>query len=129
MNLRITSRTENLTKVEHMIDSICDRFMVDEDHYGNMLVAITEAVNNAINHGNKRDPDKYVDVGFRTDGKNMTWQIQDEGEGFDPDNIPDPTAPENIEKPDGRGVFLMRSLADSIEFQNNGSMIELRFAV
>lgn len=129
MNLRITSRTENLTKVEHMIDSICDRFRVDEDHYGNMLVAITEAVNNAINHGNKRNPDKYVDVAFKTDGKNMTWQIQDEGEGFDPDNIPDPTAPENIEKPDGRGVFLMKSLADSIEFQNNGSMIELRFAV
>lgn len=129
MNLRIPSKMDSLTTVEKLVDEICTEFKVDNDHYGNMLVAVTEAVNNAINHGNKQDPDKFVDVNFRTDGQEMCFKIQDEGSGFDYNNIPDPTAPENIEKPHGRGVFLMKNLADTVDFQNDGRIIELRFVL
>ena len=129
MNLRIPSKMDSLTTVEKLVDDVCMHYKVDNDHYGNMLVAVTEAVNNAINHGNKQDPEKYVDVNFKADGKEMRFKIKDEGPGFDFNNIPDPTAPENIEKPHGRGVFLMKNLADEVEFQSEGRIIELRFVL
>ena len=88
---------------------------------------MTEAVNNAIVHGNKLDPEKSVTVGCAVDGQNLVFRITDEGPGFDHNNLPDPTAPENIEKPHGRGVFLMRHLADECAFEDDGRIVELTF--
>lgn len=126
-HLQIASRMEGITEVEGLINTLSEELRVDETHYGEILIAMTEAVNNAIVHGNKLDINKMVDVEVSVDGTVLQFKISDEGPGFDYDNIPDPTAPENIEKPNGRGVFLMRQLADSCEFEDLGRVAIMRF--
>ena len=125
--LSFSAVSENIVLVEKLIDEICTEFNIKEDHYGNILVALTEAVNNAIHHGNKANPQKMVYVSFESDENELSFTIKDQGEGFDFNNLPDPTDPENIEKPNGRGVFLMRHLADNIEFKDNGRTVALKF--
>jgi serine/threonine-protein kinase RsbW len=125
--LKINSNTQSLRLVERLVEDVCQIYSVNEDCYGNMLIAVTEAVNNAILHGNKNDPEKYVRIGFESDTEKFVFSIADEGEGFDYTNLPDPTDPVNIEKISGRGVFLMSSLADSIQFEQNGSKVLLSF--
>lgn len=125
--LILNSSSESIHIVEKLIDTICASYKVTEDNYGNILVAITEAVNNAIYHGNKSDPGKKIHIGFKSDPKRMTFVVRDEGKGFDFKHLPDPTDPKNIEKPTGRGVFLMNRLADSVEFSEKGRCVSLEF--
>mgnify|MGYP001284741383 FL=1 len=125
--LRFDSKPENIAVVERLIDQLSEQHSIIPEHYGNILIAMTEGVNNAIVHGNKLDPDKSVTVVCAVDDKNLVFRISDEGPGFDFDNLPDPTAPENIEKPHGRGVFLMRHLADECVFEDDGRIVELTF--
>jgi serine/threonine-protein kinase RsbW len=125
--LHLPSSTDNLSKVESLIDDVCSECRIAEDHYGNILVAVTEAVTNAIQHGNKYDPAKFIDVSYHTENARLCFTVKDEGQGFDFEKLPDPTSPENIEKTNGRGVFLMRNLADSIEFADNGKVVKLFF--
>ncbi len=125
--LTISSKTENIVMVESLINDICDKFKISEDYYGNILVALTEAVNNAIQHGNQNNPKKHIDITFSMRPDHISFTIKDEGPGFDYSHLPDPTSPENLEKPNGRGVFLMRNLADKVEFENNGSTVKLDF--
>lgn len=127
--IRITSKAENIILVERMIEDVCDLFNITEDYYGNILVAITEAVNNAIYHGNQANPNKIIDIFFKSFPDRVTFTVKDEGAGFNYDSLPDPTNPENIEKPNGRGVFLMRNLADRVSFEDNGSKVILDFKV
>ena len=127
--IRITSKAENIILVEKMIEDICDVFNISEDYYGNILVAITEAVNNAIYHGNKADPTKNIDISFKSTKGQVSFTVKDEGKGFGYDALPDPTNPENLEKENGRGVFLMRNLADKVSFEDNGSPVILDFKV
>ena len=129
MNRKINfeSKPENLTLVENLIDEICKTQDVTEDNYGNILIALTEAVNNAILHGNKCNPTKLVNVNIETSQGAVSVTVEDEGEGFDFNSVPDPTAPENLEKPTGRGIFLMRNLADEVEFSADGRRVELTF--
>jgi len=121
------SVAENIHIVENLIDEICETLNVNEEYYGNILISLTEAVNNAMVHGNKLDSQKKVLVTVKTDDTSIHFTISDEGPGFDYDNLPDPTAPENIEKPNGRGVFLMKNLADGCNFEENGRIVELEF--
>ena len=125
--LRFDSKPENIAVVERLIDQLSEQHSIIPEHYGNVLIAMTEGVNNAIVHGNKLDPEKSVTVVCAVDDKNLVFRISDEGPGFDFDNLPDPTAPENIEKPHGRGVFLMRHLADECAFEDDGRIVELTF--
>ena len=125
--LRFDSKPENIAVVERLIDKISADHGIVAEHYGNVLIAMTEGVNNAIVHGNKLDETKSVSVSCAIDEKTMVFRITDEGPGFDYDNLPDPTAPENIEKPHGRGVFLMRHLADECAFEDEGRIVELTF--
>ncbi len=125
--IRIASRAENIILVERMIEDVCDLFNISEDYYGNILVAITEAVNNAIYHGNQANPKKNIDIFFKSFPDHVSFIVKDEGTGFNFDNLPDPTNPENIENPNGRGVFLMRNLADKVSFEDNGSKVVLEF--
>ena len=125
--LRFDSKPENIAVVEKLIDKISADHGIVADHYGNVLIAMTEGVNNAIVHGNKLDETKSVSVSCAIDEKTLVFRITDEGPGFDYDNLPDPTAPENIEKPHGRGVFLMRHLADECAFKDEGRIVELTF--
>lgn len=125
--IQLTAKIENLQEVEGLINSIFEDYDLSPDYYGNMLVALTEAVNNAIIHGNKLDESKMVDLSFQHKGDEFQFSISDEGSGFDYDHIPDPTSPENIEKPEGRGIFLMNHLADEVKFSDDGRTVDLVF--
>ena len=130
-SINFASVPENLALVERMVDEICSDYSINEDHYGNILISITEAVNNAIQHGNKYDPGKQVLIEFDADNdlEHLCFRISDEGEGFDVSSLPDPTEPGNTEKLSGRGVFLMRNLADNVGFSSDGREVELNFKV
>jgi serine/threonine-protein kinase RsbW len=125
--LSIPSKTENLFEVERMIQEVCEHCEAGEENFGNILIAVTEAVNNAIFHGNINDPNKLIQITCSGREHELFFSVEDEGKGFDPSQVPDPTAPENIEKPNGRGIFLMKHLADKVEFKNNGKKVELSF--
>ncbi len=90
-------------------------------------LALREALNNAVKHGSKLDPGKKIHVATRLDPANGLWvSIRDEGNGFDPKRIPDPTAPENLERFSGRGLFMIRELMDKEEFHDNGREIQMQ---
>ena len=122
------AKAENIAIAEQLIDEVCQKNDVHESLYGNILIALTEAVNNAIHHGNRLDPEKTVRLSYEVRDKDIVFLIVDEGPGFDYENLPDPTDPENIEKPHGRGVFLMRALAEEVEFEDNGSTVVMTFS-
>ena len=123
------SVADNIGLVEKLINEICASYQISEDYYGNILVAVTEAVNNAIQHGNRLDPGKKVDLSFTSGDNVLAFEVSDQGDGFNFDSLPDPTNPENIEKPNGRGVFLMRHLADKVLFSNSGRTVQLEFSI
>lgn len=125
--LELPSSMEGIHIIEKLIETICSTYKLSEDHYGNILVAVTEAVNNAIYHGNKADEAKKVHVGFKTSPTTIVFSVKDEGPGFDFDNLPDPTDPANIEKPSGRGIFLMKHLADEVTFSDKGRCVSISF--
>ena len=125
--LRLTSRAENIILVERMVEDVCDLYNVSQDMFGNILIALTEGVNNAIYHGNKANPNKYIEIYFKATSEQLKFAIKDEGSGFDYNNVPDPTRPEKVEEPDGRGVFLMRKLANKVSFEDNGATVILEF--
>lgn len=126
--ITIPSDFGSINKVESLIDSICSKLSIKEDYYGNVLIAVTEAVNNAIQHGNNSDASLNVDVAVGDKETDFCFSVQDQGKGFDFENLPDPTAPENIEKENGRGIFLMRSLAEEVEFQDEGRNVTIYFS-
>ena len=125
--LRFSADLSNLDKVEKFVHSILDFEEVDERLYGNIIIAVTEGVTNAVVHGNQNDSEKDVHVQYNSTDITIEFRIKDQGEGFNFNEIPDPTLPENVEKLDGRGVFLITSLADQTEFHDNGSLIEMQF--
>lgn len=127
--IELDSKLDSLLKLEGCVDDLCDMISISEDDYGNILIAITEAVNNAITHGNQLNPHKKVILNIEGTNKVIEFVVTDEGAGFDPDSVPDPTLPENIEKLSGRGIYLMRNLADEVEFQDNGTKIKLKFSL
>ncbi len=127
--LIIKSRFENLRMVEKFVDDVSADLALTDEIYGNLLIATLEAANNAIMHGNKGQEEKDVDIKLTKDNKSIVLRVQDQGTGFDYSNIPDPTAPENIEKINGRGVFLMQKLSDGIEFFENGRIVQLTFSL
>lgn len=126
-SIEIGSDLKYMGEVELLIDTVCEDLKLNEDHYGNILIAVTEAVNNAIVHGNGNNEQKKVKVEVATKADKVTFVVLDEGKGFDFNNLPDPTAPENIEKPDGRGIFLMKNLSDEVDFDLNGSKVSITF--
>jgi serine/threonine-protein kinase RsbW len=125
--LKIESEISNLRIVEKAIDEISTELGVKEDNYGKIMVSTMEAVNNAIVHGNKADIKKFVEIKFLYKNKELIVSVEDEGPGFKPKEIPDPTKPENIENLHGRGVFLMSKLADSIVFNKKGNRVTMSF--
>jgi serine/threonine-protein kinase RsbW len=127
ISVQIPSIADNIRMIESFIDNAKERFHLNEDIYGNIMIAVTEAVNNAIKHGNKSDSSKNVFLSLSLDDNLLRFIIKDEGPGFDFHSLPDPTAPENIDKPGGRGIFLMRHLSDDVNFKDNGKVVELSF--
>jgi serine/threonine-protein kinase RsbW len=124
---KIESDLNSLRIVENSIDEATIELGISQDNYGKILVSTMEAVNNAIIHGNKSDPQKnvLVEIAFKKD--ELTVKITDEGNGFSPDKVPDPTLPENIEELNGRGVYLMSRLADKIRYNKKGNAVSMTF--
>jgi serine/threonine-protein kinase RsbW len=127
--LELQSQSDSLSIVENLIDEVKNKYSISEDMYGNMLVAITEAVTNAIYHGNAEDATKKVIVAYTVDNGKLTFKISDQGVGFDFYNLPDPTSNENVEKESGRGIFLMKHLSDQLIFSDQGRTVELTFKI
>jgi serine/threonine-protein kinase RsbW len=91
----------------------------------NFRVGLTEALANAVLYGNQGDPSKSVRVEVTLDEHCISLRVIDEGAGFDPDGIPDPTLPENLERTGGRGLFLLRELMDEVEYNARGNAVRL----
>ncbi len=127
ISIQVPSISENIRMIESFIDNAKERYHLDDDIYGNIMIAVTEAVNNAIKHGNGSDKSKNVFLSLLLNENLILFIIKDEGSGFDYENLLDPTAPENLEKPGGRGIFLMKNLADEVNFKENGRIVELSF--
>ena len=126
-SITINSDIEKLRVVETLVDTLSKKLGISDEVYGKILISTVEAVNNAILHGNKGNAEKTVTVDFTADGNLFEVTVTDQGEGFDYNNLPDPTDPENIENLHGRGVFIMKSLADIIEYNMSGSQVKMRF--
>lgn len=126
-SILIESKIENINKIEKIIDDVSEEAKINSEVYGKMLIATVEAVNNSIVHGNKEDDSKTVKVEFIIDNDYISIFIEDEGPGFNFYNVPDPTTPENIENIHGRGVYLMKHLADDVIFHGRGNRVELKF--
>ena len=126
-SLKLSSTYSSVADIERLIDKVCNTVGVNEDAYGNVLIAVTEAVNNAIQHGNKENENLSINVSVSDNQEKICFAVKDEGTGFDFDNLPDPTAPENLLKENGRGIFLMRNLADKVEFTGGGNEVCLFF--
>lgn len=114
--LHLTSERNNILRVEPFFNSIPECKTLDEILFYNMMIAVTEAVNNAIIHGNGANPAKTVELAVHFSADGIVIRVSDEGNGFTPEEVADPTDPENLLREGGRGVFLMRALAKSVEF-------------
>lgn len=89
-------------------------------------LALREALNNALKHGSRLDSTKKIHFAYRCDPRQGLWvMVRDEGSGFNPEGVPDPTTPENLDRTGGRGVFLMRNLMDKVEFRDGGREVQM----
>lgn len=124
---KIASNIINLHIVENAIDEVTSTIGIKQENYGKILVSTMEAVNNAILHGNNSNPDKFVNIDISFTNKDLKVKVIDEGQGFKPEEVPDPTISENIESLNGRGVFLMTQLADKIKYSKKGNTVTMTF--
>lgn|SRR5574344_1235638 len=126
-SLVLPSTLDSINLVEKVIDEVSERQSISPDLYGKILVSVVEAVNNAISHGNKLSNFKKVRIDFTIKDNVLDVAVEDEGAGFNPVNIPDPTAPENIENISGRGVFIMKRYTDKLVYNDKGTKVTLSF--
>ena len=115
-SLVLASRFENIEVAERALIDLCRRAGCAEDEEYWLVTALREAVANAVRHGNRRDPERLVRIAYTIDNSTITIRVEDEGDGFDPADIPDPTDPENLLRPSGRGIFYMRQFMNRVEF-------------
>jgi serine/threonine-protein kinase RsbW len=125
--LKIESSISNLRIVENAIDEVMIEIGITQENYGKILVSAMEAVNNAIMHGNKYERDKTVDVEITYKNEKLKIKVSDQGKGFAPHEVPDPTIPQNLESLNGRGIFLMSKLADEIKYSKRGNAVTMVF--
>ncbi len=116
----IRSSKASITSIEPMLNNIRNEIGLPDETYYNILVAITEAVNNAINHGNKLDENKTVEIKIEATVNTIDISVKDQGEGFEIDKLDDPRTPENLLKSSGRGVFIIKTLANDSSFVHDG---------
>jgi serine/threonine-protein kinase RsbW len=127
--ISIPSDRKNIHAIERFVEDICDYYNINNTYFGNILVALMEAVENAIIHGNNNDPSKTVTVNFEARETGLSFEVIDQGTGFDFSAVPDPTDIFKSTGTEGTGIFLIRSLADNVNFHDNGRRIELIFLI
>jgi serine/threonine-protein kinase RsbW len=127
-SLQLQSTNQSVAIMENFVDDLVKQLNIGDDVYANLMTCLNEAITNAIFHGNKQNADKKVFVNLEVvNNKRLVFTIADEGDGFDFTNIPDPTDLENLEKLTGRGVYIMKKLADQCIFNSKGNEVELHF--
>ncbi len=125
--VRLPSTLESLAEVENFLDEIKNEFNLSEEVFTNLIIAVAEAATNAIKHGNGYDPNKYFTVEVLKTPHYLVVTVEDEGPGFNPDEVPDPLQEENLLRACGRGVFVMRNLADRVDFLPPGNVVKMYF--
>lgn len=115
-DLVLASRFENIEVAERALVNLCHRAGCADDEEYWLVTALREAVANAVRHGNQQNPERFVRIAYTIADSTITIRVEDEGEGFDPDDIPDPTDPENLLRPSGRGIFYMRQFMNRVDF-------------
>lgn len=125
LEMKIPSMLEKIESVEQLAEKAANRMNFKEEEKDSLAIAVTEAVNNAIIHGNKEDDSKFVFIKFEFEEDRIIVSIKDQGTGFNPENISDPLAPENLLKESGRGIFILSSLMDEVNFNFAGDGTEI----
>lgn len=126
--IQLASVPESINLVDNFVDNLLSFYQISNEVYGNIITALNEAVTNAIYHGNKQNPNKTITLSAEIiESIKLICLVKDEGAGFNFNILPDPTAPENLENLTGRGVFIMKKLADQCIYNLNGNEVELHF--
>lgn len=126
-SIKINSGFSKIHEVEKFIEDICDYFNINDNYFGNILTSVTEAVSNAIIHGNKRDFEKCITIKFESVTSGIKFTITDEGRGFDLKKIQDPTLSDD--ETIGKGLYIIQALSDKTEFNENGRQVCLYFNI
>jgi len=129
LGLEIASSRHNISRVEELMLKVNDEFRLPLEEFQKLMIAVTEVVINAIIHGNKEDKNKKVTIAAEYDDRNLFVKIYDEGNGFNPIEIADPTLPENLLKESGRGIFIVKSLVDDFSYRHTEKGSEFVLAV
>ncbi|GDX47179.1 hypothetical protein LBMAG24_25070 [Bacteroidota bacterium] len=127
--LKLPSNLRSINVLDSFVQDVVHQYKINQEVHGNMLISLTEAVTNAITHGNHYDENKVVQINLQKKSDTIAIRVSDQGCGFDPSNVPDPTCEENICKCGGRGVFLMQRLCDQIQYKDNGRTVEMHFKI
>ncbi|MFY8013651.1 MAG: ATP-binding protein [Saprospiraceae bacterium] len=127
--LKLPSNLRSINVLDSFVQDLVHQYQISQEVHGNMLISLTEAVTNAITHGNHYDENKVVQINLQKKSDTIAIRVSDQGRGFDPANVPDPTCEENICKCGGRGVFLMQRLCDQIQYKDNGRTVEMHFKI
>jgi serine/threonine-protein kinase RsbW len=129
VHVEVESRLENVELVQIAIEASLDQLQLSDDDAHQIGISIREAVANAIKHGNQGDASKLVRVELGIDNGDLLVRIQDQGPGFDENGVLNPLEPENLLRPNGRGLLLMKQYMDQIEYTfqpENGTVLEMR---
>ena len=126
--LVLESKLKSVDAMDSLINQVRQEYILSEETCNDIWVVLNEAVSNAIKHGNKFDKNKKVRLSAEIkEERFLCFNVKDEGIGFNPDAVPDPTTPERIYEPNGRGIYLMRKLSHRVSFSNNGTEVDLCF--
>jgi len=126
--LQLPSKLESIIDLENFLEDLQTRLSIPEESFANIQMCMNEAVINAIDHGNQLDPTKKVYINAEVQPKKkLIFTVKDEGPGFDYNQVKDPTLPENLESLSGRGIYIIRQLADQVIFNSSGNEMELHF--
>lgn len=125
IDIQIDSDFCQAKAVEDQILSAASEYGYDDDTIFALRLSVEEALSNAIRHGNRYDVHKKVDIRYSVNSDRIELYVQDEGDGFDPSVVPDPTTPENLESPNGRGIMLMRAYMNQVEYNTRGNRLHL----
>jgi len=115
--MTIPSEQDKLREVEMLAERVATLMHFSAEERDSLAIAVTEAVNNAIIHGNRRDKRRKVYIGFSLDQEQVTVRVRDEGQGFNPGLLRNPLEPENVLRENGRGIFILRALMDEVRFE------------
>ena len=127
--LKLPSNLRSINVLDTLVQDVVHQYKISQEVHGNMLISLTEAVTNAISHGNHYDENKVVKIKWQKKSDTIAILVSDQGCGFDPSAVPDLTCDENLCKCGGRGVFLMQRLCDQLQYKDNGRTVEMHFKI